>query len=317
MQDPVLVTQQKTSLPFSLRLKKAFLRDWQLYLLVLPAVLYIFIFHYLPMYGVQIAFKDFRAVDGIMGSAWVGLKHFERFFSSEQFLRILGNTLKLSFGQLIVGFPMPIILALVLNQMRSKKFKKVIQTVTYAPHFISIVVLVGMMQVMLSPRTGVVTHLLGSFGVQPINYFADGKYFMPLYILSGVWQGMGWGSIIYLAALSSVSPELYEAAKVDGCSRWKLIWHIDIPSIIPTMVIMLILNVGQIMSVGFDKAYLMQNTGNVQSAEIISTYVYKVGLLNSQFSYSAAIGLFNSVVNIVLLVSVNTISKKLAGSSLW
>lgn len=297
--------------------KKMIRRDYQLILLTLPAIIYLFVFNYIPMYGVQIAFKDFQASKGIAESAWVGLEHFQRFFMSYQFRRILSNTLILSFEQLLFGFPMPVILALLLNQTRNKKFKKIVQTVTYAPHFISIVVLVGMLNLFLSPNSGVLNHILGLLGIEPVFFLGKAQYFRPVYIISGIWQSTGWGSIIYLASLSSVDPGLYEAARIDGCGRMGLIRYIDLPSLLPTIVIMLIMNVGRLMDLGFQKAYLMQNPLNISAAEIISTYVYKVGLIDAQYSYSTAIGLFNSVVNLILLVTVNQISKKTMKTSLW
>lgn len=299
--------------PFLKSLKK----DYQLYLLALPAIIYFILFHYWPMYGVQIAFKDFIAVKGITGSPWVGFKHFERFFKSFQFWRLMKNTIGVSLYQLIAGFPIPIIMALLLNQTKNKRLKKTVQTVTYAPHFISVVVLTGMLYIFLSPRNGIINQFLSLFGIDSIFFLGDPKYFKSVFVWSGVWQNAGWGSIIYLAALSGINPELYEAAKVDGATKLRTIWHIDIPGIMPTAVILLIMNVGKIMNVGFQKAYLLQNSLNVESSEIIATYIYKIGLLQSQYSYSTAIGLFNTVINIILLVSVNKISKIVSDTSLW
>lgn len=299
------------------KLKRTITREWQLYLLALPAVIYLFLFHYVPMYGVQIAFKDFVAIKGIEGSPWVGFKHFERFFSTYMFERAFSNTLILSFMGLLIGFPVPIILALLLNQLPGKKFKKTVQTVTYAPHFISLVVIVGMMTLLFSPNTGIVNKALVQLGGQKTNFMGEAKYFRWMYVLSGVWQSAGWGSIIYLAALSSVDMGLYEAARMDGCSRFGLVLHIDIPSIIPTCVIMFIMEMGRLMSLGYQKAYLMQNDLNLSVSEIIDTYTYKVGLINNKFSYSSAIGLFTSVVNIILLVGANTLSRKVTEESLW
>lgn len=293
------------------------LRDYQLYLLALPAIVYLFIFNYIPMYGASIAFKSFHAVKGIWGSPWVGFEHFERFFNSYQFWTLIKNTVGISVYELVVGFPVPIILALLLNQMQNKRFKSLVQTVTYAPHFISIVVIVGMLFLFLSPRSGIVNHMIVAFGGQPILFMGESSYFKSIYVFSGIWQNMGWASIIYLAALASISPELYEAAKVDGASKWQLIRHIDIPGILPTAVIMFILNAGQIMNVGFQKLYLMQTPTTANSQEIIATYIYKIGLINSQYSYSAAINLFNSAINILLLILVNQIAKRLSSTSLW
>lgn len=291
--------------------------NYELYLFLLPTVVYFLIFHYGPMYGIQIAFKNFIAVEGIWGSPWVGIDHFQRFFNSFQFWTLLRNTLGLSVYGLAAGFPIPIILALLLNQLSSKKYKKIVQTVTYAPHFISTVVLVGTMFVFLSPRNGLVNHIIELFGGEPVFFMARPEWFQTLYVFSGIWQNAGWGTIIYLASLSGISPDLHEAAIMDGAGRIQRIWHIDLPGIMPTAVIILILNLGRIMGVGFEKAYLMQTALNLDSSEIIATYVYKVGLLNAQFSFSAAVGLFNAVVNLILLVSVNKIAKTIGETSLW
>lgn len=314
--DAVAINKEKKSFAQS-RLIKGFKRHWQLWVLALPAIIYFVIFNYLPMYGVQIAFKDFYAMKGITGSPWVGLKHFERFFTSYQFKRLITNTLGISFYQLALGFPMPIALALILNQTKNQKFKKTVQTLTYAPHFISVVVMAGIIILFLSPTSGIFNHALRFFGFESINFMAKPEYFKTIYVLSGIWQNAGWGAVIYLAALSGISPSLYEAARIDGANKWHLIRFIDIPSIMPTATILLIMNVGRIMNVGFQKTYLLQNDLNLSTSEIISTYVYKVGLLDAQYSYSAAIGLFNTVINIVLLVSVNKLSKKVSENSLW
>lgn len=296
---------------------QVFKRDYQLYLLALPVVIYVFIFDYIPFYGVQIAFKDFTGMESIWASPWVGLEQFYRFFHSFQFWNLLKNTLGISIYQLVASFPVPIVLALLINQTQNKLFKSCVQTVTYAPYFISIVVLVGMMNIFLSPRTGIVNLLISRLGGQPVFFMGEPSLFKTLYVLSGIWQNSGWASIIYLAALSSISNELYEAAKVDGASKLKQIIHVDLPGIVPTTVIMLILNAGQMMNVGFQKAFLMQNAITENSQEIISTYVYKVGIVNNQYSYSTAIGLFNSVINVILLIAVNKVVKKLSENSLW
>lgn len=298
-----------------IKLKKI-LSNYQLYLFLLPALIYFIVFHYVPMYGVLIAFKDFVATKGIMGSPWVGFKHFERFFDSYQFWSLIKNTLGLSVTQLIVGFPLPIFLALMLNQIRSEKYKRFVQTVVYAPHFISVVVLAGMIYVFFS-NNGLINNLILIFGGDPISFMAKPEWFKPLYIASGVWQETGWAAIIYLAALAGVSPELHEAAVMDGANKWQRIFHVDIPAIMPTAVILLILSVGNIMNIGFEKAYLLQTPMNQPAAEIIPTYVYKMGLQQAQYSFAAAVGLFNSVINLVLLVAVNKFAKKLSGTGLW
>ena len=293
-------------------------KSYMLYIFLLPAVIMVAIFCYAPMYGVLMAFQNYSPSKGILGSPWVGFEWFERFFNMPRFWQILGNTLTLSVYSLIVGFPIPIILAVLINSVESNRFRRVTQTVTYMPHFISTVVLVGMITVFLSPRSGFLNHMLEMFGAAEDTYYMGvAEYFPHIYVWSGVWQDMGWNSIIYLAALTGVDQALHEAAQVDGATKLQRIWHIDLPAIIPTMVILLILNVGSIMSVGYEKVFLMQNDLNIMSSEVISTYVYKIGLTQQQFSYSAAIGLFNNVLNFILLITVNKISAKLSGSSLW
>lgn len=293
-------------------------RNWLLYLFLLPAIVYIAVFSYAPMYGLQIAFKNFRLAQGITGSEWVGLKWFKKFIESTKFLSILKNTLTVSIYSLVVNFPLPIILALILNNVKNAKFKKFAQTITYLPHFISVVVLVGMMSIFFSPNSGIIVSILRFFGVEQIpNLMGDPDAFKHMYVWSGVWQSIGWNSIIYMAALTGVDPALHEAAKIDGANKLQRIWNIDLPAIMPTMAIMLIMSFGKIMSVGYEKVYLMQNSLNLSAAEVISTYVYKMGLLNRQYSYSAAIGMFNNVINFVLVITVNKIVKKLSGSGLW
>lgn len=300
-----------------LRSMKQAKNNYELYLFLLPGVLYFITFQYAPMYGVQIAFREFIASNGIWGSAWVGLEHFERFFNSYQFWPIIKNTLGISLYELMVKFPLPIFCALLINQLTSNRFKRFVQTITYAPHFISSVVISGMIYLFLSPRNGLVNQMLEGIGLEKIFFLAEPAWFKTIFVFSGVWQETGWAMIIYLAALTGVNPELHEAAIMDGASKVKRIWHVDIPSIMPTMVILLILNIGNFMAVGFEKIYLLQNALNLSSSEVIQTYVYKTGLLGAQFSYSAAIGLFNSVVNCILLVLFNTLAKKLGQTSLW
>lgn len=289
-------------------------RDY--YLMLLPAVVYVIMFCYVPMYGLQIAFKNYKVSLGVAGSPWVGFRNFTDFFKSYYFGTLLKNTLILSLYALVVGFPIPIIVALVLNEMKGK-FKKVTQTVLYAPHFISMVVLVSILNSMLSPSQGVVNTILEMFGLERNYFMANPAYFRHLYVWSGVWQGMGWGAIIYLAALSGVDPTLHEAADIDGATRLQKILHINIPTILPTIIIMLILRMGQIISVGYEKVYLMQNSMNIETAEVISTYVYKRGILNSNYSFSAAVGLFNNVVNVIMVLVANWISKKVSKTSLF
>ena len=288
----------------------------QLYLFVLPAFLIILIFSYGPMYGVIIAFKDYMPSLGIFESPWVGFKHFQRFFDSYYFWDLMKNTLGISLYSLIVGFPLPIILALALNEIKDGPFKKITQTVTYAPNFIAVVVMVGMVIAFLSPSTGIINHFLDFIGVGRINFMTEPRWFKTIYVLSGVWQGTGWGSVIYLAALSGVDTQLHEAATIDGASRLQRVWYINIPTIMPTMVILLIMSFGSLMSVGFEKIILMQNPLNMESSNVIATFVYQQGLLDAQYSFAAAVGLFNSLINSILLILVNGIAKRLSDSSL-
>ena len=293
---------------------KHFNRDWQLHLFILLPMIYLAIFAYYPMFGVQIAFKNFQAGLGIFGSPWVGLRHFRTFFNSYQFIRVLKNTIILSFYSLVAGFPLPIIFALMLNVIKRQRFKKIIQTVTYIPHFISVVVIVGMINRIFSPINGA----YGFFGkmimgTYPGVILGKADTFRHFYVWSGIWQEMGWSTIIYIAALSSVNTELYEAAEIDGASRFKCILYVDLPAILPTTAILLILRFGSIMSIGYEKVLLMQTSLNLETAEVISTYVYKVGLqAGGNFSYATAIGLFNSVINCVILLMVNRAANKLS-----
>ena len=270
------------------------------------------------MYGVQIAFRKFTASKGIWGSPWVGLDNFERFFKSYQFTQTIRNTVVISGLSLILGFPMPVIFALMLNQVENQKFKKLVQTVSYAPHFISVVVLVGMLFVFLSVTSGPINTLIKALGGEAINFMGSASLFKWVYVFSGIWQTTGYSAIIYIAALSAVSPEYYEAAMVDGATRLQRVWYIDVPMLLPTICIQFILNSGRIMSVGFQKAYLMQTSLNLSTSEIISTYVYKVGLVQADYSFSTAIDLFNTAINLVLIFTVNGITRKLsAENSLW
>jgi putative aldouronate transport system permease protein len=298
-------------------LLKRVLMNYQLYLFLLPTVAWYIIFCYGPMYGIQIAFKDFNGAFGILGSPWVGLKHFRNFFSSYYITVLLRNTIILSLYSLAASFPFPIILALMLKEVKNDKFRRLVQTTTYAPHFISTVVLVGMIKLMLSPRFGVVNLLLQAVGFEAKNYLAISPYFRHIYVWSGIWQNVGWGSIIYLAALSQVNPEHHEAAMIDGAGRLRRIWHINIPAIIPTMSILLILRAGSVMSVGFEKVFLMQNDLILDRAEVISTYIYRRGLLNANYSFASAVGLFNNVVNFLMLLIVNGITRKLSETTLF
>lgn len=292
---------------------------WQLYILVSPAVLFLLIFQYYPMYGAQIAFKRYIVTLGITGSPWIGFDHFTRFFNSYDFWLIMKNTIGLSLYELIAGFPFPILLALGLNYVKKAAFKKSVQMITYAPHFISVVVMVGMLLQFLDPRVGFINGFLGLFGFDPINFMAHASMFKSIYVWSSIWQNVGFACIIYLAALAGVDPTLHEAAVVDGATKVQRMWHIDIPGIMPIAIILLILNTGQMLNTGFEKVLLMQNPLNLRTSEVIDTYVYKVGLVSqaANFSYATAIGLFKSVISLILLFSVNKLAKKTGQSSLW
>lgn len=286
-------------------------RDWQLYLFLLPAVVIVLFFKYVPIYGLQIAFRDFKPSRGIWDSAWVGLKWFERFFKSPNMWVYVRNTLTLSVLGVLIAFPLKILLALILNEIRMPRYKKFVQTVTYAPYFISVTVLVSMLNLMLQKETGVLTQMFEALGLPAGSWLTSVKAFPWLYVVSGMWQQTGWGAVIFLAALAGVDPQLHEAAMIDGATRVQRIWHVNLPSILPTITIMLILQMGTLMSVGHDKALLMQNALNLEASELISTYVYKIGLQKAQYSLSAAVGMVNSVVNVVLMLSMNWIVKKM------
>ena len=302
----------------SFRVKKYLEHNWQLWVMLLPAIVYIFIFCYIPMYGVQLAFREYSFKTGITGGKWVGFKYFQQYFTSNMFWPTLRNTFIISFTSIVVGFPAPIILAMIINQLRNQKWKRVVQTTVYIPDFISVVVMVSMINILFQNNSGVIGNLMKSIGLvaENVNILGSEKTFVPLYVLTGVWQGMGWNSIIYIAALSSVDTQLYDACKIDGANRWQTMWHIDFPAILPTIMILLIMNMGNVLSVGFDKVYLMQNSLNLGVSQVISTYVYNVGIKSSQFSFGTAVGLFNTVVNFVFLMVTNWISKKATGTGL-
>lgn len=293
------------------------LKHWEFYAMLVPVFAIIIIFKYVPMYGLQIAFRDFRASRGIWGSEWVGWKWFIRFFNAYNAERLIVNTLVLSVQTLLFSFPVPIILALMLNQVPSRRFQRTVQTVIYAPHFISVMVLAGMLYIFLSPYGGLVNLIINALGGQSIYFMGDARWFRPVYIISGIWQDAGWGTIIYLATLSGVSTELYEAATVDGANKLRRIWHIDVPALMPTVIILLIMSFGNLMSVGFEKVLLLQTDLNKATSDVISTYVYEQGILKTQYSFSTAVGLFNTAINLVLLIAVNTISRRVGDISLW
>lgn len=292
-------------------------KGWQLYAVLFLPLLFLIVFRYVPMYGITLGFKQYFVTKGILGSPWTGLDHFLYFFNSPLLPRLLFNTISISLYTLLAGFPMPILLALSLNEVRSLAFKKTVQMITYAPYFISTVVMVSIVMQFLNPTFGIVNTAIKATGAEAINFMGMPKAFIHIYVWSGVWQYTGYSSVIFIAALASVDPEIVQAAIVDGATRLQRIWHIDLPGIMPTAVILLILNMGQMLNVGFEKVYLMQNSLNMSRADVISTYVYRMGLLNSQFSYATAVGLFNSVVNLMLLVAVNQIARKVGYASLW
>lgn len=290
---------------------------YQLYLFALVPVLFVLVFNYLPMYGVTLAFKDFSIRKGIMGSKWVGFKYFEQLFRLPIFGQIVGNTLNLSLLSLVIGFPFPILLALAFNEIQNPRVKKVLQTITFAPYFISTVVVISILNQIFSYHYGVVNAVLNLFGIKSINFNGLSEFFRPAYVFSGIWQSAGYNSILYIAALSAVDTSLYEAAAIDGASKLQKVIHVDLPCIMPTIVITLILNTGNVLSVGFEKVFLMQNSINYSVSEIISTYVYKVGIQQAQYSFATTVGLFNAVVNCVVLLLVNKLADKISGSGLF
>lgn len=292
-------------------------RDYQLWLMALPAILVTFVFNYIPMYGIQLAFRKYDFSKGLTGGEWQGMHYFRQFIDSYLFTDLMTNTFLISFTTIVVGFPAPIVLALALNQIRKAKLKNLMQTTVYLPHFISIIVLVGMLNVLLSPETGIVGYFIKSMGFEGVNLLGSTNAFIPVYVLSDVWQHGGWNSIIYLAALSTVDPQLYDSARMDGASRWQTIRYIDFPALVPTIIILFILSMGGILSTGFEKIFLMQNALNLPVSEVIATYVYKIGIISNQFSYASAIGLFNTLINFVFLYAMNAISRRASDQSLF
>ena len=310
----VTMAKESTAVNKNNKIKSA---NWQFWVIIAVPIIYAIIFAYVPMAGIVLAFQDFSIRKGIFGSDWVGLRYFKQFLTSTSSVLVIKNTLILGVYSFLASFPVPIILAIGINEMRAKRYKKAVQMVTYAPYFISIVVLVGMMMQMMDLRSGIINVILQKIGLEPVNFFGNPKIFRHLYVWSGVWQSAGYASIIYLAALSGVSKELQEAAIVDGANRVKRILHVDIPAILPTIIIMLIFNCASIVSIGLDKVFLMQNSLNASVSEVISTFVYKVGVVNSNVGFSTAAGLFQSIVSFVLLIIVNRICKKITTNSLW
>ena len=301
--------------------KKSFIEkmrgNWDLLLFCLPGMIFTIIYHYIPIYGVQVAFRNYKPKKGIWGSDWVGLKNFARFFNGADWWVLVRNTMILSVYSLAAGFPMAVLLALMLNSFRHTKYRKVIQTVTYAPNFISTIVMCGMLILFLSPRVGVVNNIIRAFGGTPINFMAEISMWRHIYVWSGVWQGMGWSSVIYFAALAGVSPEYHEAAIVDGATKFQRVLHIDFPFLVPTMTMILIMNMGSILSVGFEKVYALQNDLNLPVSDVISTYTYRYGIIKSDISYSSAVGLMNNIINSILLITVNFITGKVSDNALF
>ena len=313
----LLTDRPEKRMGFFSRLGRDVRRNYILYIMIAPVVAYYVIFCYWPMYGIQIAFRDFIPRLGFWGSPWVGFDHFKRFFSSYKFLTLLGNTLMLSIYGLLVSFPLPILFALLLNYLPGKGFRKTVQTISYAPNFISMVVLCGMITIFLYPDTGVINQVIKSLGGESIDFLSNPKYFRSIFVWTGVWQTMGFSAIMYISALSGVDYEMHEAAIIDGANKLQRIRYIDLPSIIPTASIMLIFALSGIMGVDFQKALLLQNSLNMTVSDVLSTYVYRVGLLDSDYGYSTAVGLFNSVCSVILLIASNAIVKKKTSSGLW
>lgn len=292
-------------------------KDWQLYTLLILPIIYYVIFKYGPMLGNIIAFRSYVPGGSMLGEEWVGFKYFKLFISDPTFWNVFKNTLIISVLQLVIGFPFPIIFALLLNEIRVKKFKKFVQTVSYLPYFLSTVVVVGMIQDILSPSSGVINMAIKHFGGAPINFLSLPQWFRTIYVSSGVWQGLGWGAILYLAALTNINMELYESAKIDGANRLQQTLHVTIPGIMPTIVILLILNIGNLLAVGYEKIILLYNPLTYSTADVISTYLYRMGLESNNFSYATAIGLFESIIGLILVLGANRFSKKFVGTSLW
>lgn len=301
---------------FAARLWQNIKRHKGLYLMILPIVIYYLVFCYYPMYGAQIAFRDYSPKKGIVGSPWVGLKHFQDFFKSVFFRRLIRNTLSINLKNLIFGFPAPIIFALLLNEVRLTKFKKTVQTVSYMPHFISTVVIAGMV-LQFTATDGFITQIMTFFGYNKQNLMLNPDLFQPIYVISDIWQGLGWGSIIYIAAVAGINGELYEAARIDGAGRWKQMVHVTLPGLLPTIITMFVMRVGNMMNLGFEKIILLYNSSIYETADVISTYVYRRGLLDQSYSFSTAVGLFNSAINLLLLFAANKLCKRLTDYSLW
>lgn len=292
-------------------------REWQLYVLLLPTIIWLLVFLYKPMYGLQIAFKDYSIFRGVAGSPWIGLEHFQALFENDQFIRALRNTIVISFYGLIFGFPMPILLALMFNEILKETFKKAAQTIVYLPHFISSVIIAGIVITAFSPSAGIVNTFMGWLGIEPIYFLTKPEWFRPIFVGTGIWQEAGFQSIVYLAAIAGVSPTLYESAVVDGASRWQMMWKITIPSIMPTIIIMLIIRIGNMLEVSFEMIILLYQPATYETADVVNTFIYRQGIQGGQYDLAAAAGLFNAVVAFVLVMTANTISKRYSRTSLW
>ncbi len=312
-----LYTNRKTAKEKLIWLADHFKREWQIYLMLMPMIIWFLVFLYKPMYGLQIAFKDYSIFRGIEASPWVGMEHFNDLFSNSQFLRAIKNTFLISFYSLIFGFPVPILLALMFNEIIHAVYKRSAQTIVYLPHFISTVIIAGIVITAFSPSAGIVNTVLSWFGFEPVYFLTKAEWFRPIFIGSGIWQEAGFSSIIFLAAIAGVNPSLYESAVVDGASRWQMMWKITLPSILPTIIIMLIIRIGNLMEVGFELIILLYQPATYETADVINTYIYRQGLQSGQYDLAAAAGFFNAVVAFVLVMAANTISKRFSRTSLW
>ncbi|UWQ97635.1 ABC transporter permease subunit [Rhodobacteraceae bacterium S2214] len=310
---PAVLTRR----PLSERVIDHLKREWQIYLMLAPTVIWLLLFLYKPMYGLQIAFKDYSIFRGVAASPWIGFEHFETLFSSEQFLRALKNTIYISMMSLLIGFPVPIFLALMFNEVLNQTFKKTSQTIVYLPHFISSVIIAGIVITAFSPSAGIVNTILSWFDIDPIYFLTKPEWFRPIFIGTTIWQEAGFQSIVFIAAISGVSPTLYESAVVDGASRWQMMWKITIPSIMPTIIIMLIIRIGNMLEVSFEMIILLYQPATYETADVVNTYIYRQGLQGGQYDFAAAAGLFNAVIAFALVMTANTISKRYSRTSLW
>lgn len=299
------------------RISEHLRREWQIYAMLLPTILWMVIFLYKPMYGLQIAFKDYSIFRGVAASPWIGFEHFETLFNNDQFLRALKNTIIISFYSLLFGFPMPILLALMFNEILNQTFKKSAQTIVYLPHFISSVIIAGIVITAFSPSAGIVNTVIGWFGFEPVYFLTKPEWFRPIFVGTGIWQEAGFQSIVYLAAIAGVSPTLYESAVVDGASRWQMMWKITIPSILPTIIIMLIIRIGNVLEVSFEMVILLYQPATYETADVVNSFIYRQGIQGGQYDFTAAAGLFNAVVAFILVMAANTISKRYSRTSLW